>query len=377
MANLRSTLLRGMSLSATEIKSLTDWPGVLVEDYLSIIENLLKIVDLIDRIVIEDAIYFGGKDTDGTWRITLDGDDLKFQVRQSGTYEDASTWAEADLSLNNDVIRPTNTTASRIVATDATKKLVSVTNLALWLLETTNQVLVDDNGNGTVTLRLPQDIAPTSSPTFDDLTLTGSIFLDDNETVTLGTGSDSTIKYDGTDLWIDPAVVGSGSVKIGDGTNYTEIQDDGTLIYVGTAHNLYGSMYIDDGAQAVTISVADTYYEIGGGFSDGGNDGFTLQNSKELKCLVAGKYKVDWAITIQNANSDRTVAGGIMVNTTEQHNTENATRTKENGVDYAVGGSGIIDLAVDDVVKIMVNDYTGTGTLTVTHANMCLTQVGG
>lgn len=34
------------------------------------------------------AVYFGDKDTDGTFRIFQDGADLKIQVRVAGTYED-------------------------------------------------------------------------------------------------------------------------------------------------------------------------------------------------------------------------------------------------------------------------------------------------
>lgn len=40
--------LRGLVLSASEIKSLTDWPDALVEDYLNIIDNLISIANLVD-----------------------------------------------------------------------------------------------------------------------------------------------------------------------------------------------------------------------------------------------------------------------------------------------------------------------------------------
>ena len=42
----------------------------------------------------------------------------------------------------------------------------------------------------------------------------GSIELDDSESVTFGTGKDATIKYDGTHLRIDPDAVGTGDIII-------------------------------------------------------------------------------------------------------------------------------------------------------------------
>jgi len=38
--------LRGLALSANDLKGLTDWPDALVEDYLNIVDNLITITDL-------------------------------------------------------------------------------------------------------------------------------------------------------------------------------------------------------------------------------------------------------------------------------------------------------------------------------------------
>lgn len=40
--------LRGLVLSASEIKNLTDWPDALIEDYLNILDNLVTISNLLD-----------------------------------------------------------------------------------------------------------------------------------------------------------------------------------------------------------------------------------------------------------------------------------------------------------------------------------------
>jgi hypothetical protein len=93
----------------------------------------------------------------------------------------------------------------------------------------------------------------------NSLTISGDLKLAiDGDALILGTGSDTSILYDGTDLWIDPAVVGTGSVKIGDGTNYTEIQDDGTITLHGTARKkfeiLIDAVSTSLGASAPTLT---------------------------------------------------------------------------------------------------------------------------
>ena len=41
--------LRGLVLSAIEIKSLTGWPDAMVEDYLNILDNLISLAEAIDE----------------------------------------------------------------------------------------------------------------------------------------------------------------------------------------------------------------------------------------------------------------------------------------------------------------------------------------
>lgn len=64
-------------------------------------------------------------------------------------------------------------TASRFVASDAAKALVSVSDLTSWIAGTTNQVTSTSDGDGTLTLSLPQDIHTGASPTFTGLNLSG------------------------------------------------------------------------------------------------------------------------------------------------------------------------------------------------------------
>ena len=79
----------------------------------------------------------------------------------------------------------TDLTASRLAATDASKKLES-TDLASWIDGTINQIIVTDDADGTVTLSTPQDIHVDAHPEFAGLTIKDSgdnivFFVDDDE----------------------------------------------------------------------------------------------------------------------------------------------------------------------------------------------------
>jgi len=65
--------------------------------------------------------------------------------------------------MQDSVIRPTNTTALRLVSTDSDKKLSSVSNLADWIAGTLNRLTVTNDGDGTVTLDVTADYTQISS----------------------------------------------------------------------------------------------------------------------------------------------------------------------------------------------------------------------
>ena len=72
----------------------------------------------------------------------------------------------------------TGLTASQLVQTDANKQLASVSDLTAWILQgSANQVRVNDEGDGTVTLSLPQDYHTSATPTLAQLTLSTTCTL--------------------------------------------------------------------------------------------------------------------------------------------------------------------------------------------------------
>ena len=103
-----------------------------------------------------------------------------------------------------DAITVTDLTPNRIVASDSARRLTSVGNLATWVGGTVNQVNVGSDGDGTITLSLPQNMALTSSPTFAGLTINGNIGV---------TGT-----VDGVDIAVLNAAYGAHAHGAGDPT---------------------------------------------------------------------------------------------------------------------------------------------------------------
>lgn len=69
----------------------------------------------------------------------------------------------------------TGLTATLLVQTDGDKALASVADLTAWILQSTaNQVVVTDNGDGTVTLSLPQDIDTAADVQFGSADITNT-----------------------------------------------------------------------------------------------------------------------------------------------------------------------------------------------------------
>ena len=112
-------------------------------------------------------------------------------------------------------------TASRLLASDGDKKIVSVADLTAWILGTVKQIVVTDNENGTVTLSTPQDIDTDADVVFDTLVLDQLKVVLDNGKIYLGAGDDVSLYYDGTDFYIKTDEVAASDLKVDCGTNKT------------------------------------------------------------------------------------------------------------------------------------------------------------
>ncbi len=108
----------------------------------------------------------------------------------------------------------TGLTASRLLASNADKTLVS-SDLASWVAQTANQVLVADDGDGSITLSTPQNIHTAATPTFAGLTIstTGKISFRDAD-ISLASKVDGVLDINADvviDMFYDNADVGDAT----------------------------------------------------------------------------------------------------------------------------------------------------------------------
>lgn len=156
--------------------------------------------------------------------------------------------AEAAFALLGSIVLTNALTASRLVSTNADGELVNVANLQSWIEGVVNQTSVTDDGDGTITISLPQNIDTSADVEFDsikldDLTQSRMISTDSNKKLVSIANLASWIA--GTAYQISIADDGDGTitisfpsvVRLGDlaGGNYSEFEADGTLKFVGNA----------------------------------------------------------------------------------------------------------------------------------------------
>lgn len=158
-------------------------------------------------------------------------------------------------------------TASRLVATNADKELVS-SDLDSWIAGTANQINVADDGDGTVTLSTPQDIHAGATPTFDDLTLTTPVNI-------YALSHNSFADYDGAEHFLQTAItnvstaLATGLLKVTTGTGALSVVTDNSANWntaygwgdhssVGYIEDITGTanqvIVTDDGDNTVTLS---------------------------------------------------------------------------------------------------------------------------
>ncbi len=135
----------------------------------------------------------------------------------------------------------------------------------------------------------------------------------------------------------------------------------------------YGAMFQNNASTLITILATSTFVEIDG-MSSGSLNGFTFQNGSELKTSQAGKYKVDWSITFTNGNIV-TFEGGVLVNGTVVNQTIASRQLGANDVGN-MSGTGIVTLAVDDLLELGIANITNLNDPTIESANISLIRVG-
>jgi len=250
--------------------------------------------------------------------------------------------------------------------------------------------------------------------------LFGDVQIDsDSYGLVLGAGQDIKIHYNGTNLIVNPKVVGAGvvlldtdskvsfrdtaigiysqadtfldmfadgSVRIGDSsagapTNYVNIESDGDMKFVGGAGLPFGSCYGNHIAWVQVNAVQNTWYNISDAdMNDGNLHNVTHDGSGELTVTEPGMFFVSYSCCFENDAANDHVEIGIEINgsgaadAAGQCHVENKFASEEEHV----GSSAILDLADNSTIEVAIRTTdAGTPTITVHAVNLSVIHIGG
>ena len=154
----------------------------------------------------------------------------------------------------------------------------------------------------------------------------------------------------------------------------------GDISFVGSGVGLpYGSCYGNEIAWSQATAAQNTWYLVSDtDMADGQLNNVTHDGSGKLTVSVAGRYKIDYALSFEGSVANEHYQSGIAVNGTTQNDGINHVKNHPANDATSMGGTAILNLAANDTVEIsMRTTDAGTPTLTVDHLNITLVQVGG
>ena len=221
-----------------------------------------------------------------------------------------------------------------------------------------------------------------AAPADQELYLNADVFLKaDNRKIHFGAANDASIYYDGTDLWIDSHLVGTGSLKVGVAANHTEIKPDGDLIFVGTAGLPYGSCYGNHIGWSQANAVQNTWYNVSDvDMNDGQLHRVTHDGSGKLTVTDPGRYLISWSCCFEDNVANDHIEVGVEINgggsaeAAGQGHLENKFASEEEHL----SSSCIFDLADNATIEVAIRTTdAGTPTISIQAINITCTHIGG
>lgn len=207
----------------------------------------------------------------------------------------------------------------------------------------------------------------------------GHLFLDGGNE---GSGGNDNV---GGNLYLRPGLGASsdGFVYMGDRgvANYIQISRTGDQVFVGGAGLPFGSFKGDE-IGFVTAGGTGSYTEISDAdITVGYINLTTFQNNKEIAVENAGVYKVSWYMSAKATGANKHIVGGVGVDVggagalTIQDGQNHAVST--GNAEFPLSGVLLLDLSANSEVGLMVTNETDNTNVTVEHAGLVITMVGG
>lgn len=230
--------------------------------------------------------------------------------------------------------------------------------------------------------------------------------------ILLGAGEDAGIGYNGTNLILEPDLVGGGAVQvktgqalaliIGEGAAGVDYQlkfdgetNDGIITWlededhfgleddfvftVSGAGFPYGGCHGNEIAWTQTSAVQNTWYQISDAdMADGELNLVTHDGNGKLTATKAGRYLIIFTCSAESSLTNKHIQLGVSINGGNPTYPINHFEIITANTQIEVSGNAIINLAANDTVEVaMRTTDTGTPTLSVDHLNLTINQVGG
>jgi len=237
-----------------------------------------------------------------------------------------------------------------------------------------NGVYIANQGNSFVTnaygIYLNEVSGATSKNYNIYLAGAGESLLEDNGKWTFGTGGDSSIYYNGSDMIINPKVVGSGKLIV-----------EGDLDVTGniTGNNHYGGMwYHNHTGTSLNFAVDGTFYQhffVNSTHNNGFNfeGGFGIPSN--LTVQVSGMYQINYMVSGDGQNNHAYFTS-VYVNEINKDNCENHHKMSAGGDVITQSGTCLLRLNAGEKLSLRTADIGGTGTGNYYSSNLDVYRVG-
>lgn len=169
-------------------------------------------------------------------------------------------------------------------------------------------------------------------------------------------------------------------LRVGSTDNYTEIDDEGDVTFVGTGGLAFGEIsYMGEGF-ATTCTPINTYVQVLGFDTDGESNNTTPAHGQDhITVTNAGMYLIQFSVSCRSANSDHYQ---FMVKTNNgTSDCENIMVHRDVSTAARVGTgacAGICDLSAGDTVELWVKNVDTAGrNIDIEHTTLNVVQIGG
>ena len=218
-----------------------------------------------------------------------------------------------------------------------------------------------------------------------ELKIWGYRATDALRTLEIGVGVDAadTVSFDGLGNYLFDGKLHSTALESGGASDYTEIESDGDVNFVGGGGLQFGEIYFHGAGFDTALAAQDTDYQVLGFDTDGeANGNITPDHTNDhITVGVAGRYKVCVSISARSAaanayefhvgKNDNAVT---FDNTAIHRTTSTANRLGSKSC------QAIIDCAAADTLEVWVRRVDGGGvtkTITIESITFNVVQIGG